>query len=102
MITNSATLDRYLREVVERKGSDLHLQTNSPAAIRILGEVVFLDEPPLDHKTMEDVINEVLDEEAQETLFSTGSGAATSCSVAVMRQSDPTNAGLSCSIRKTA
>ena len=73
MIKNSELLDRYLREVVERKGSDLHLQTNSPAAIRILGEVVFLDEPPLDHKQMEDMVNEVLDEASQETLFSTGS-----------------------------
>ena len=73
MIKNCAFLDRYLNEVVDRKGSDLHLQTNSPPAIRILGEVVFHDEAPLDHKVMEDMINEVLDETAQETLFSTGS-----------------------------
>ena len=73
MIKNSEYLDRYLMEVVDRKGSDLHLQTNSPPAIRILGEVVFHDEPPLDHKVMEDMVNEVLDEASQETLFSTGS-----------------------------
>ena len=33
-------------------------------------------------------------------MFSTGRGAATSCSVAVIRQSDPTKAGLSCEYRK--
>lgn len=73
MIRNHQILDDYLRQVVSRKGSDLHLQTNSPAAIRILGEVVFLDEPPLEHKLMEEMVNYVLDEESQETLFSTGS-----------------------------
>jgi twitching motility protein PilT len=69
----SDMLDRYLHMVVDRGGSDLHLQTQSPPAIRILGEVTFLDEPPLSHQYMETLVNSVLSEEHQDTLFSTGS-----------------------------
>ncbi len=72
-VSRSETLDRFLYQVVDRNGSDLHLQTQSPPAIRIMGDIVFLDEPPLEHKGMEAMVNEVLDEGAQDTLFSTGS-----------------------------
>jgi len=73
VIRRSEMLDRYLHQVVDRGGSDLHLQTNSPPAIRILGDITFLDEPPLSHQYMENLVNAVLDEAHQDTLFSTGS-----------------------------
>jgi twitching motility protein PilT len=42
-----ATLHQLLKLLVERGGSDLHLTTNSPPVIRIAGELVSLDFPPL-------------------------------------------------------
>jgi twitching motility protein PilT len=42
-----ATLHQLLKLLVERGGSDLHLTTNSPPVIRIHGELVALDFPPL-------------------------------------------------------
>ena len=42
-----ATLHQLLKLLVERGGSDLHLTTNSPPVIRIHGELVSLDFPPL-------------------------------------------------------
>ena len=73
MVHRSEILDRFLHMVVDRNGSDLHLQTGTAPSIRILGEITFLDEPVLDHAYMENLINSVLDEPAQDTLFSTGS-----------------------------
>jgi twitching motility protein PilT len=73
MIARYEVLDRFLQMVVDRNGSDLHAQTGSPPAIRILGDIVFLDEPVLDHEFMETLVSSVLDEAHSETLFSSGS-----------------------------
>ena len=73
MIKNSPTLDRYLTQVVDRGGSDLHLQTGARPAIRILGDVVFLDEEVLSHGRTETLCKEVLDESHFNTLFKSGS-----------------------------
>lgn len=73
MIKNSPTLDRYLTQVVDRGGSDLHLQTGARPAIRILGDVVFLDEEVLSHGRTEALCKEVLDESHFNTLFKSGS-----------------------------
>ena len=43
----SVTLHQLLTLLVERKGSDLHLTTNSPPQIRIDGHLTPLDIPPL-------------------------------------------------------
>lgn len=58
---------------VDKGGSDFHLQTGSRPAIRILGEVTFLDEEVLGHQKTEALIREVLDESHLNTLFKTGS-----------------------------
>jgi twitching motility protein PilT len=42
-----ATLHQLLKTLVERGGSDLHLTTNSPPMIRVDGDLVPLDFPPL-------------------------------------------------------
>ena len=73
MIKRSEELDRYLNMTVDKGGSDLHLQTGSKPAIRILGEVVFLDEEVLTHQRTEALVKEVLDETHFNTLFKTGS-----------------------------
>ncbi len=73
MIKQSAELDRYLTMTVDKGGSDLHLQTGAKPAIRILGDVVFLDEEVLTHGRTEGLCKEVLDESHFNTLFKTGS-----------------------------
>lgn len=73
MIKRSEELDKYLTMTVDKGGSDLHLQTGSRPAIRILGEVVFLDEEELTHQRTEGLVKEVLDETHFNTLFKTGS-----------------------------
>jgi twitching motility protein PilT len=73
VIKNSPTLDRYLTQVVDRGGSDLHLQTGARPAIRILGDIVFLDEEVLSHARTEALCKEVLDESHFNTLFKSGS-----------------------------
>ena len=42
-----ATLHQLLKTLVERGGSDLHITTNSPPMIRVDGDLVPLDFPPL-------------------------------------------------------
>lgn len=73
MIKRSEELDRYLNMTVDKGGSDLHIQTGSRPAIRILGDVVFLDEEILTHQRTEALVKEVLDEAHFNTLFKTGS-----------------------------
>ncbi len=73
MISRSPSLEQYLTLTVDRGGSDLHLQTGAPPAIRALGQIEFLDQPPLDHATMETMVSEVLDDALFDSLFSTGS-----------------------------
>ncbi len=72
-VGNSEQLNRFLAAVVKKKASDLHLQTGCRPAVRILGDIVFFDHPPLQNEVMESILNEVLDEDLQEELFSTGS-----------------------------
>ena len=42
-----ATLHQLLKTLVERGGSDLHITTNSPPMIRVDGDLIPLDYPPL-------------------------------------------------------
>ncbi len=53
----SLDLDELLKELVARGGSDLHLTTGIPPAIRINGELVYLDDYP---KQMPDDTQKVL------------------------------------------
>jgi twitching motility protein PilT len=53
----SHTLERWLRELVSRSGSDLFLVTGLPASIRVDGSVHRMDEPPL---TPEDVVSALI------------------------------------------
>lgn len=42
-----ANLHDMLKELIERGGSDLHITTNSPPQVRVDGDLVALDMPPL-------------------------------------------------------
>jgi len=55
-------VDFYLRELVERNGSDLHLKVGRPPLMRILGELTPTNHPPISKKQMEELLLELLSE----------------------------------------
>jgi twitching motility protein PilT len=55
-------MDRLLRLLVERKGSDLHLRVGEPPIIRASGELERLDEPPLTGDALEAMIVAIMPE----------------------------------------
>jgi twitching motility protein PilT len=50
--TARAAMDNLLRQLVEQGGSDLHLRCGEPPILRRHGEMVRLDQPPLDDATL--------------------------------------------------
>ncbi len=57
-----ATAERLLRALVERRGSDLHLRVGEPPVVRASGELVRLDEPPMDPAYLEAVLVSLMPE----------------------------------------
>jgi twitching motility protein PilT len=55
-----AALNKYLTDLVERGGSDLHLCSGSPPIIRLHGELVKLDSNPLPSDRAEALLREIL------------------------------------------
>lgn len=58
-----ATIIQYLKEAVERGGSDLHLSVGSPPMIRLFGDLVHLEKTPLSPQTQLLLLREILSEE---------------------------------------
>lgn len=56
-------IDKYLKELLSRHGSDLHLSVGTPPRIRISGSIQDLDEPPLTKPQMESLLKEFCGEE---------------------------------------
>lgn len=52
-------IDTYLRDMLSRKGSDLHLTVGLPPKIRVHGELHELSEPPIDSEAMEHLLREI-------------------------------------------
>lgn len=62
------TIDQLLVECVEKKGSDLHLVVGMPPCIRINGDLVQVDAPPLKQGDMEYMILSILKDYQRERL----------------------------------
>jgi len=62
------SIEAFLREMIERGASDLHLTTNSPPMIRLHGELVALAHPPLSATDTKNLTYSLLTE-AQKTKF---------------------------------
>ena len=62
------TIDDYLKELMEKGGSDLHLRIGRPPIIRIDGNPRQLDFPPLTQKTLEALIVPMLTENQKQIL----------------------------------
>ena len=54
-----AVIDKYLTDMLDKGGSDLHMCINQPPKIRTSGELVSLDEPPIRQKEMEELLREI-------------------------------------------
>jgi len=52
-------LDAYLKEMLSRKGSDLHIITGMPPRIRVYGKLENLNDQPLDAATVESLLQEI-------------------------------------------
>ena len=72
-MSSSPILESYLQVVLDYNGSDLHLEAGAPPAVRINGDIKFLEEPPLDSSQAEDILLPILTEEQAQTFLDTGS-----------------------------
>ena len=62
------SLEQLLRLTVEKKGSDLHIVVGMPPCIRIDGDIVKQDFPPMSPADVENMLNEVLTEKNRKDL----------------------------------
>src|ERR1700674_5886799 len=59
-----AELDRWLRKMMELKGSDLHLRAGAPPMWRIHGHLAPIpDEPPIDQNRLGSIMQEIIRED---------------------------------------
>ncbi|MCE1248130.1 MAG: PilT/PilU family type 4a pilus ATPase [Firmicutes bacterium] len=56
-------LVQYLKEVIERGGSDLHMSVNSPPMMRLFGELVPLENYPLSSDDTVEILGSLLNDE---------------------------------------
>jgi len=63
-------INTLLKVMVEKETSDLHLKAGSQPTLRINGELVSVDVPPLSVSEMEDMVATILNEKQVEEFFS--------------------------------
>ena len=59
MENNEPMINKYLRQMLEMGGSDLHLSINFPAKARIHGNIVPLDDNIITPEFMEELMKEI-------------------------------------------
>lgn len=64
----SVTIDTLLRDLVSKDASDLHLKSGQPPVMRIRGELVRADYPPMSPEQHSEMLFGLLSEERQEKL----------------------------------
>jgi twitching motility protein PilT len=63
-----AQIDKYLTACIQRKGSDLHIASESPVFVRQLGKLLPITPQPLPAEECEKLLMEILDERTQAKL----------------------------------
>jgi twitching motility protein PilT len=63
-------IDRYFDTLLERDGSDLHLSIGYPAMIRTKGELVAIEDTPLDHAKIVSLMDEIISADKREFFHS--------------------------------
>jgi twitching motility protein PilT len=64
-------IDELLRELVQRRGSDLHLKVGRPPLMRIAGDLLPTEYPPFDEAAMDRVLRKILRDELYRRLADT-------------------------------
>ncbi|MEJ2306309.1 MAG: ATPase, T2SS/T4P/T4SS family, partial [candidate division WOR-3 bacterium] len=60
-------IDKYLNEVLNLKGSDLHIKANEPPIVRVQGDLRRLkDYPPFSNEEIQTLVFEIMTEEQKE------------------------------------
>jgi len=70
--TKELAVNKLFRAMIEINASDLHLQVDKPAILRVKGALKPLDMPPITDEQMKDLCMPMMDERNQEIFFSTG------------------------------
>jgi twitching motility protein PilT len=65
---DTLTIDDIINEALKLNASDIHVKTGKPPYLRINGELIMMDIPPLDNATLNKVILGMLSEEQKATL----------------------------------
>jgi len=63
-----AQIDTFFRQVKEHGASDLHMVVGFPPLLRLRGDLIPLDAPPLTAESSQEILFEILDPKQQETL----------------------------------
>lgn len=71
-IRNDLPINKLFRAMIEIGGSDLHLQVNKPAILRVKGALKDLDMPPITEEQMKEWCMPMMDERNTEIFFLTG------------------------------
>ena len=66
----AATIDTLLRELVERGGTDLHVKAGQPPIMRLRGDLVRMEAPPLSESESTNLLLSVLNDERRQKLYS--------------------------------
>ncbi len=69
---NDLPINKLFRAMIEIGGSDLHLQVNKPAILRVKGALKDLDMPPITEEQMKEWCMPMMDERNTEIFFLTG------------------------------
>lgn len=65
-------VNKLFKAIIEIGGSDLHLQVNKPAIIRVRGTLKPLDMPPIGEEQMKELLFPMMDERNKEIFLTTG------------------------------
>lgn len=63
-----AQIDRYLKTAHAHRASDLHLSAGEPMRLRVDGDLVPLNVPPVDSQKLEEILFEILTEQERQRL----------------------------------
>ena len=66
----SLTIDNLLRELVQKEASDLHIKAGQPPIMRIHGELIRANYPPLSNEETRDLLLSILNEDRRARLYS--------------------------------
>ena len=69
-VLEMSQIDRYLKTAVAYKASDLHLSSGEPVRLRVDGDLVSLNVPPVDATKLQEILFEILTEPERNRLLS--------------------------------